>query len=1061
LQQILAGGAAEIALADLGASLSSLTGSISGPEDLLRPLADGLASVTSLTGTADFPIDAYISSVGDAQVVLEKLLGALTSDPADLGKLFGFSFGQGMEAAQKFVSTITSKSGERLPQLTGLLQTADTGVPLDPRLFTHFAIDALLPFPKDPVLRIRATADDVFGRLSAIRLPAGRTEGLRLALEKLVAEARTGTEVSIVAALNDLEQARAHTVAQLHTDLRAVLSAIGGLRVPDLGGQIAGAIPDLRGLGDGILDFLARIRQIIAQATAHVEDFDPAEISAILDGALDQLEAMARGVIENAFEEAYAQLEAFVRGLFAALGLRRLRNRLTSAVHNVAQGIHDAKLDRFAVEAKAALDQISATLANAGGLPARIQAGLQQVEQRIDEAAGGILDALDTISAEIQAVAGAALGPLESASKAIEDFQKAIEAAQSAIDKLGIERAGDEVVATLRSLREKAETVLSVAPLPEPLRPTVEQLIDLVERVDVSAALQPARDAAALIQIPTDLADEIRAVLEQVADKLENLIPASLIADIDAEVQSVIAQLESFDPAGLLPDVGTYLEEAANVVRELKPPPDVVATVRAPFETLLESLDALHPDRLLAPVIEAYDAMLGAISIPTPDTVAQGAVTMLETSGGAMATAVRSSATGLTGGDADSPARSSGAPAAAGPGSSSNGDDPNRDPFAAGARPGDVVRLFGYLPGRMRDALSAVERSDAGRALAELDRHTAGLARDLRGIPAAVWDVERQAETWVRDLLEPIRQLQTRAMLSLHARVQAGELSASVDLSAVTAASSASLYADVEAMLHDVRATIRGLLTGEGSPGAAVEGIARLLEKASITRLTGDLDAFLAALDPEPIANELDAFAAAVINRTPEILDQVGGDLRATIGRLRALIDELNPGAQMQRLIGIFSVVKEELDLLNPRRLAAELGEVHAAIRAAVAAYDPAILAQELGEVADAAADGILALDPATLLGDVSFLSGPVDRIRQANPATALASVGVELTEVGDRLTALDPRALIESVNALSPRVIDEMEESIEGIQAEVIALLESLRFAVANASASVEVSIG
>lgn len=1061
LQDILAGGAAEIALSDLGANLSSLTSSIGGPEDLLQPLADGLSSVTGLIGDVDFPIEDYLSSIDETRDVLDRLLAILTSDPTKIGSLFGFSLGEGMESAQKLISTVSAKTGERLPQLTDLLRTADTGIPIDPKLFTNFAIDALLPFPKDPIVRVRATADDLFGRLSAIVLPTGRTEGLRLSLEALVVEARTGTEASITAALADLEQARAHTIAQLRTDLRGVLTAIGGLRVPDLGGEIARAIPDLRGLDDGVLDFLGRIRDIIAQAKDHVATFDPAEISAIIDRSLDELEAMARPVITAAIDEAYGQLESFVRGLFAKLGLRRLRNRLTKAIHGVAKAIHDARLDRFAVEAKAKLDELSATLANAGGLPAQIQAGLQEVEQRIDEAAGGILDALDAISAEIQAVAGAALGPLESASKALEDFQKAIDGAQSAIDRLGIERAGDEVVETLRSLRETAETVLSVTPLPEPLRPTVEQLIDLVASVDVSAALEPARSAAEQITIPAELADEIRAVLEQVADKLENLIPASLVADIDAEVQSVITQLESFDPASLLPDVGQYLEAAADQVRALKPPDDVVAAVGAPYEALLAALDALHPDKLLAPVIEGYDAMLGAISIPTPEVVAAATASLLESSGNAMASSMKAPATGLVGGDAGS-SRGAGAstPApAGGAGTVQPTDDPTRDPFGAGVRPGDVVRFFGYLPSRLRAALQAVERSEAGQALAELDRHTAGLARDLRGIPARVWDVERDAEQWLRDLLEPIRQLQVRAMLALNARVQAGELSASVDLSAVMSSSSASLYADMEGVLGDLRSTIRDLLTGEGSPGRAVEGIAQLLEKASITRLTGDLDAFLAALDPEPIAIEMDGLAGAVLAKTPEVLGVVGDDLRAAVDRLRALIEELNPGAQIQRFVRIFSVVKDELDLLNPRRLAAELGEVHAAIRAALVAYDPAALAQELGEVTNAAADGILSLDPATLLGDVSFLSGPVDRIRQANPATALASVGVELTEVGDRLSALDPRGLIESVNGIGPRVIDEMEESIEGIQAEVIALLESLRFAMANASASVSVS--
>jgi len=205
----------------------------------------------------------------------------------------------------------------------------------------------------------------------------------------------------------------------------------------------------------------------------------------------------------------------------------------------------------------------------------------------------------------------------------------------------------------------------------------------------------------------------------------------------------------------------------------------------------------------------------------------------------------------------------------------------------------------------------------------------------------------------------------------------------------------------------------------------------------------------------------MDGLVGAIAGRGPELFATVGLALQRIVERVRLLIEEFNPGAQMKRLVPIFDIVREELDLLDPRRLAAELGEVHGAIRSAVAAYDPALLAAALDGVAEGAAAGIRALDPATLLGDVSFLAGPVDRIRQANPATALAAIGGDLTLVGERLTAMDLDALLATVNALPDRVLGEAEAAIDGILAEIKALLEALRFATASANASAAVSIG
>ncbi|HEY0811334.1 MAG TPA: hypothetical protein VGD49_14290, partial [Longimicrobiales bacterium] len=533
MQRILSGGAAEIALAGLGSSLQSLTGKISGPEELLRPLLDALSEITGRFGNLDLPIDRYLAVLDDAEDVLKRLVRMFGNDAGDIGRLFGVSLKDALKAAEQLGNGAADRIEQYLPQFTQLLNVAESGLSLEPKVLANFAIDALLPFPKEPVIRLRGSIDGLLSGVGGIQLPSARTDGLRIALNNVLVRARTGTEVEVTAALRDLERVRVNTSQQLRADLRQTLSLVTKLRVPDLAGDLARAIPDLRGLGDGILDFLANMRSIIAQARANVAQVDFTQVTGMMTGALDAIEATARPLILNAIEETLRQLEAFVRNLLNQLGIRRLRYKLTAAIHNVAQEIQDARLDRFAVQARALLDELTTTLASAGGLPAAIQDSLRDVEREINEAADVVLDALDRISAAIQAVAANARAPLQAAVKAISEFQGAIDAATQALNSLGIEKSADQVVATLQSLREKAETVLAVTPLPEPLRPTVAQLIELVENIDIDSVLEPAREAAAELQIPEDVGDNIRKVLEQVAEKLDNLIPAQLIADIN------------------------------------------------------------------------------------------------------------------------------------------------------------------------------------------------------------------------------------------------------------------------------------------------------------------------------------------------------------------------------------------------------------------------------------------------------------------------------------------------------------------------------------------------
>jgi hypothetical protein len=100
-------------------------------------------------------------------------------------------------------------------------------------------------------------------------------------------------------------------------------------------------------------------------------------------------------------------------------------------------------------------------------------------------------------------------------------------------------------------------------------------------------------------------------------------------------------------------------------------------------------------------------------------------------------------------------------------------------------------------------------------------------------------------------------------------------------------------------------------------------------------------------------------------------------------------------------------------------------------------------------------------LNPATLLGDLSFLDNILEEVQAAVPTHALQGVGESLVDVGNRLVELDPNGLLDAIENLGPRIIGQVEDALDKIRDEIVALLESIRYANANASVSVSASMG
>jgi hypothetical protein len=1057
LQTILDGGAVASALGDLGDALAALGPALDDPTRLLAPLAEALGGLAERLGLDELPLADYAEAVTTGASALAELLGGLDDledDPLALSRLLGRTLPDALDVVTKAAGGSNLAGLDELQRFRRLVATAEAGLAADPRLLAEFAVDVLTPFPRDALARLRSAAAAVLGGVDGLVLPDTRTAGLRVRLDAVATAAAGGDAAALRAALADLERTRAQTVEVIKGDLHQVMAALGRLPVGEVVETVAATghlIDDAR---TGVLELLEQWRAEIATARAALAAFDPAALPPLVGGLLDQLDRLARErVVEPIDRQADLAVE-WARSLLRELPVRELRARLSTAIHTAAVAVDEADLDAPAERVR----ELAAAARDALDVPdlaGKVQAAVADVKATLDGAVEQVIGALGAIKAAVDQVAGEAREVLERAAQAVAGFQQAVDRVTAAVESLDLRAPTQEVLEQVRAIRETVEGPLSLVPLPESLAPLVAQLVDQLEALRLDAGgveevplLGPVLDAVGTLSIDDTVAETVNQGLETLRDKVANLIPAALVEDIGREVRAALDTIASFDPAALLDEVTAGIDRLANDIEGL----DLVAAVaplRGPFLAVLELWDKARPSRLLAPVVAAYDGALKSLPLPNPEAAVRGTAAVLDAAGERLGQAAVQPVVRLApeGTEVVPP----GGPAAGPPAAP---DTP--------VRVGDVVRLFAYLPAKLREVLAELEAGAAGQVLREIDAFCGGLARDLRAVRAAAATVERGLDGSIDRLLAPLADAQLRAQLALVARFGDGDGAVQVDVQAaldlVAQAGPGSLRAGVAATAEETRARVRGAAApAEGA--AQLDQVIRGLEECSLAGIVTDLDALLAALDPEPLAAELDGLVHDALAKAPQVLTVVGGELEAAVARLRALVGELNPGAQAQKLLRVVGVLREELDVLNPRRLAAELDEVHAAVRAALEAYDPAALAAEAGVLLDQVAAALRGLDPAALLGDLGDLRAVVEKARQADPTTALTGVGAELAEVGEVLAGIDLDRLLGAVEGVAAQVRSAFLEALEAIRAEVVALLRALRFAAARVGAEAEVS--
>lgn len=1074
LTRVLEGGAAKSALGELG---SLIDGVQSGdPAALIRPLADGLGSLHVHFDLASLPIGRYASSISDGLGIVATVTAGLDGDISKLGEGFGLSLDGVLQQAHGGAGTVIASTFQAGGLFWNLMSEVDRGMPGGADAMVDLLLRGLLPLPSGSLGDLRTRISALHTQAGAIALPSTRTDGLVTAFAKVEAAAAAKDPAALQQALRFLEQVRLSTVGTLCDDLMAINTQVRKLDLSSIVAPLARADKELRGLAEGLLDQIARWRDMLAVMRKGIESIDPAVVTKYIDDCVSEAEQFIRDTILAFIDEQVRRVVEWFRSLFRHIPIASIRAELTAFLHRIAKAINDADLGRFARDAHALLDTLRDTVAP-DAIKAEIQKALAAAGQAIDDALDEVLEKLDVVKDAVEAVAEEAGLVIGRIVPALAGFNAAVLEIKAGAGEVGIEQAGQKVIEQLESLREAAEKLLTEAPLPDALKDEVANVVDFVRGIDLDAAFQPVRAAASQLALPDDLAAAVDHGLAEAATVIDNLIPSRLAADIEADLHEALDRIARFNPAALLPDMKGFLDEAASAVEKLTPPPDLAADLHAPFQKLLDLIDAAHPATLLAPAIQAFDKALAALPLPSGGgDVAGPALEFVTSLGERAANALMAPLQGLVGGG------SGGAPPAAptggggtgagasNPQAGNSGATPTTGSVGASSpgavpppdlRPGDIIRLLGYIPGQLRAQLMKLEKGTVGQVMARLDGLTAGLARDLRATARAIAEVDTRVHANVGAMLDGLGHHQVRAQLAVRANFTAGQIDMHATMSAIALAGPGELRHALGSAVRSTRdTTYQAAATLSRTVGAQLLRTADALDACLLSKFAGNLDALLAALDPEPIAAEVDALFLAALTKAPQLVAAIGEALKSAVARVRALFNAFNPGVLAQKFFVVLDVLREQLDLFSPRRLAAELGEIHAAIRGTIAAFDPGAFIEDLAATVKAIAASLRALDPATLVGDLTFLQEAVAKIEAAVPTQALAEVGAELNALGEQLADVDLEGLLEAVRTLAPEVVEEAEKVAAALKQEVIALLESLQYANGGASASASVEV-
>ncbi|GAA2152654.1 hypothetical protein FHX52_0805 [Humibacillus xanthopallidus] len=1050
LVALVGDGAAMSVLGDLGAVIQTAVDGFEHPESLVEPI---LTAFTALLREVDaqIPLGDYVEAITTAARVVADLIAVVSGDPKRIG-FGGKDIGDALERVGGQFGDHAAVVSGRLSRFRALVQTVEKGLPSEPAALVAPSLEILLPFPTASIDAVGEWTTQLTARLDAIIIDPNLTNGLVRALGDVRVAADAGDAPALRQSLTALAEVRASTVRQLAAALRSVAGAVSSIRLDDGLRLIADLRGTLSAADDTVFDLLDSWRAMIAGVRASVERIDAATAMTELDKVLDLVESTASDVILTGIDGSVEVVKQWLRDLLREIPIRQLRMQVSTGIAQAAKAIADADLDAPAEAVRGLLTQVSSALTEADPA-ALVQVAVTELETVVRNALDDLDDAMGSITASIGEVADEAQQVLLRAVDGLREFREVVDEITVAIEDAGIAEAAAQIAASLDELQQQVSELVANAPMPDALRDAVEQLVETLESIDLDAAIGgPLREVASQLQIPGEIATTVRDGLAAVADAIQSLVPTDVVAELEAMMAGVLGEIEKLDLSQLNGSVTELLDGAASVFDAVDVA-ELIAPVADVFAEIVALVDRVHPRIILRPAIDLYSQILGAIPVPSPEAITTRAASVMSQAGEAVARTAVEPARRAVSADATTP------PAGESP---RGGLGPAREDQPPDLRPGDIVRLIGFLPAKLREALSRLGAGPAGEVLAAISGGLSSATEGLRDVRDRVVSLDRMVDRALEAALAPVAVSQVEAQLALRgsAAVTAGGVDVDVSMTLVASAGPGALHVELEGERELVEQRCRlAAVALSGSAAHDLDLAVEMLEQVVPAEVLADVDALLAALDPEPIAAELDALFASIVDAMPEFLTAVESELPALEARVRRLIHEFSPGTLMQRYVGVLDVVREEMSLLDPGRLADELGAVHAEVKAALLAYDPLVLAREVDGLVAQVAAALRGLDPAGLMPDLTGIETQVARVADILPVNALAGVGTQLTAVGDELRELDVSGMLDAVNSLVPEVAEAIALLIDAVRDEIVDVLESIRYAESNGSVSVSVS--
>ena len=1067
LRRLLSGNAATVVTGDLGAGLADLgSGLLASPETLLGPLE---AALRGLAGQLDLGplgrLGDLLDTIASIGGIAERLV-ALTAPgipPLDLGSadagggfgltgsplgsITGGSFGDvvnlvldNVDLPNRLAPVADVRAA--VAAVDGFVTTGDAGA------LVEGLAPLLLPLPLAPLRDLRSHLDLLdtrIGRVPSTAAPLAALDSWSVALDAVAT-----LDVPTAAALAELTRARDAAATALDAQATAVGAWLDGLGCAAWVAELRRRLDLLPAIPTVRLDALTRdLAGDIAGTRAQLQTVAD---QAILDGVA-RFATDAHGFVDRALggiPELLDAAEARVQELLAQLPTRAFRALLVQSVDELIDRIEGLGIDAVPLAVDDAVAQLRTVVEGdvVGRVQAAVGAAVADVRGAIDRLEGLLGDVTSALGTAVDAVTPV----LARVQQAVAGFTAELDAVVELRDGLDLSGAAQRSVDAVNEVATAVEELLGGGVLPEALRPLLEQAANELERIDLGALLaEPA--AAAVAELRIEIPDEVSDLLTDVAALLRNGLPTALIAELDGPVLRVSEALAGFDPVALLSDVSGAVTAAAATVEGLDPRP-YVAGAEGVFRDVLAQLDRLDPTLLLAPVAGVYDELLGRLGGIDLEGVGDRILAGFEAAGAPLQEVVTTAASRL-GSEARTPPAGGTPPPEPPPEPPAPADRP-----AALFRPGDAVRALGSVLDRVRLALQPVDDAVLVPAFQELHALTAGLA--ARTVPERV---HGRVSAAVDEALAPLRlELALPQLVRLRVAWDRAAARHRLDVALSPAVVFDARTPAVAAAAARADACVRDLVGIGGRLSAFGTAVLAAVPGALTAEVTdrGPVDAFLAALDPEPVAAALDALAQEAAER----LLAVGETLTTALEGLRVDVEGrlqvLGPHAIMERLARLLLLARQELDRMHPAEIGRDLRPLFLAMRRRIEAWSPVALAGRVAEALVVVAEALRALDPAVLLGDLSDLDGLADRVAALAPGRRLRPLADRLGELGEQLARLDLEAGVTVVTDTAAGVLTELTEAVEVVLAGLADLLRSLgSTADVSVTIDVEVSVG